>query len=143
MFFSEEEFERQKHLGKFLETAQVHGKHWYGTRRIDFMESVKRPGHTILSIDVQGYLALKQGLDPAEVDLIGIFIDVPEPWEETLTQRLAGRSESPEETSRRMQTARHERTLVSAFDKIIINRDGELDLAVSEALIFIDRRIAS
>jgi guanylate kinase len=89
-FIGDDEFERMKAAGEFLETAGVYGKK-YGTPKAWVHEQLKRGRVVILEIDVQGAIAVK-GQIP---DALAIFI-MP-PTEEELLRRLRDRKREGED----------------------------------------------
>jgi guanylate kinase len=101
-FVSDEEFERMREAGEFLETAGIYGKK-YGTPRAWVLEQLRRGRVVILEIDVQGAVQVK-GLIP---EALGIYI-LP-PSEAELLERLRGRQRDDEATiQRRFAEARRE-----------------------------------
>jgi guanylate kinase len=88
-FVSDEEFERMKAAGEFLETAGVYGKK-YGTPKAWVVEQLKRGRLVILEIDVQGAIQVKKQIP----DAFGVFV-LP-PSEEELFKRLRDRKREDE-----------------------------------------------
>jgi len=88
-FVTDEEFERMKAAGEFLETAGVYGKK-YGTPKAWVVEQLKRGRLVILEIDVQGAIQVKKQLPEA----FGVFV-LP-PSEEELLGRLRARKREDE-----------------------------------------------
>lgn len=88
-FVSDEEFERMKARGGFIETAGIYGKK-YGTPRDWVFEQLKRGRLVILEIDVEGARQVKSHVP----DAYGIFI-LP-PSEQTLLERLRLRKREDE-----------------------------------------------
>ena len=116
-FVTEEEFERMRARGEFLETARVHGN-LYGTSR-RAVERECAAGHDVLlEIDWQGAAQIRRILP----DAVAIFI-VP-PSIEALEKRLRGRGQdSADVISRRVAAARGEISHVGEFDYVIINEE--------------------
>jgi len=115
-FISEEEFERMKRRGEFLEYAQVFGKNWYGTPRRWLEEARSRGRDLVLEIDVQGAIQVKKKL-PASV---AIFI-VP-PSRQELEKRIRARGQdSEDEIARRLERARQELEHYAEYDYTVIN----------------------
>src|SRR5688572_5167214 len=88
-FVSDEEFERMKAAGEFLETAGVYGKK-YGTPKAWVLEQLKRGRLVILEIDVQGAIQVKSQVK----DAFGVFV-LP-PSEQDLLKRLRDRKREDE-----------------------------------------------
>jgi guanylate kinase len=101
-FVSDEEFERMKAAGEFLESAGIYGKK-YGTPRAWVHEQLKRGRLVILEIDVQGAVQVKAQVP----DAFSIFI-LP-PGEEVLLHRLRDRKrEGNDAIQRRFAAAQKE-----------------------------------
>src|SRR3954465_5305016 len=101
-FVSDEEFERMKSAGEFLETAGIYGKK-YGTPKAWGVEQLKRGRLVILEIDVQGAIQVKKQMPEA----FSIFV-LP-PGEEALLQRLRDRKrEDGSAIQRRYDAAKQE-----------------------------------
>lgn len=93
-FVDDEEFERMKARGEFLETAGIYGKK-YGTPKAWVMEQIKRGRLVILEIDVQGAISVKSQIP----DAYAIFI-LP-PSEDALLERLRSRKREGEDVIQR------------------------------------------
>ncbi len=101
-FVSDDEFERMKSAGEFIETAGVYGKK-YGTPKAWVFEQLKRGRLVILEIDVQGAIQVKRHVPGA----FSIFI-VP-PTEEELLRRLRDRKrENDDQIQKRFAQAKAE-----------------------------------
>ncbi len=137
-FVSDEEFERMKAGGEFLETAGIYGKK-YGTPRRWVEEQIRRGRVVILEIDVVGAKNVKAAIPGA----LAIFI-LP-PSEEALLQRLRDRRREGEEAiAGRFAEARRE-TLAAresgVYDLFLVNEDlGETIRRAVDAVL--DRRRA-
>jgi guanylate kinase len=124
-FWSAERFQRELTNGSFLEHAQVHGTHYYGTPRSEVDPFREQGIAVILDIDVQGAAQVR----PLYPEHLSIFVTLSR-WE-MYEQRLRGRgSESPESIARRLETARGELSRQNEYQHVIINDD--LDHAVAE-----------
>jgi len=131
-FWTPELFRQRLAEGAFLEHAQVHGKHYYGTPRSEVDGYRERGIGVILDIDVQG-AALVRPLFP---DHLSLFVSLSDP--ETYARRLRLRGADSEETiARRMETAARELARVGEYQYIILNDD--LRLAVVQFLDLIER----
>jgi len=116
-FVGEQEFERLRASGAFLEHAVVHG-YSYATSRLWLEAEMLRGNDVLLEIDVQGAEQVRKLLPAA----IGIFI-MPPSWE-LLKVRLVGRGQdAPAVIARRLDAARIEMRRVDEFDYVIINND--------------------
>ena len=130
-FLLADEFRDGIRSGRFLEHAEVHGN-FYGTPR----ESVEKLLHegkwVILAIDIQGARQVRE--NPQNIRQISIFLLPPD--EEALLTRLKKRgSETSEEISVRMDTAREELKESSNYDYQVVNDDiGQAIQAIQEIL---------
>lgn len=132
-FVDRAEFERAREAGEFLETAEVHGEHLYGTPRRPVDDALVDGRTVILEIDVQGARQVKRALRGA----VTVFV-LPPTWE-VLEGRLQGRGTEPAEAvTRRMRSALRELAAEDEFDERLVNDD--LDESVEELLRIIDER---
>jgi guanylate kinase len=114
-FISEEEFQRMRQKGEFLETAKVHGN-LYGTSKRTVQTECAAGHDVLLEIDWQGASQIRS-LMP---DAVAIFI-LP-PSIEALEKRLRRRGQdSADVIASRVAAARGEISHVGEFDYVIIN----------------------
>ena len=126
-FVSDDEFDRLVETKQMLEWAVVHGQHRYGTPRGPIVAALESGSSIILEIDIQGARQVKKAMPEA----ILVFL-LPPSWNE-LVRRLETRgTESPEEQSRRLETAKVEYDAQSEFDVTVIN--DNVDVA-AEAVV--------
>lgn len=138
-FTTVDELLAEVEAGKFIEHAEVHGKH-YGTS-VAAVEKVREDGKIcILDIDVQGCRSARaKGLEAK-------YLFVAPPSMEALEQRLRGRgTESEEAIVTRLGNAKEEldaKEDKELFDAVLVN--DELDRAYAElkALIHEDITVA-
>jgi guanylate kinase len=117
-FVSDDEFDRMVADGDLLEWAVVHKAARYGTPRqpVDLALASGRPA--MLEIDLQGARQVRRTMP----DALFVFLKPPS-WEE-LVRRLVGRgTESAEERTRRLETAREELAAETEFDVTIVNHE--------------------
>jgi guanylate kinase len=115
-FVDDEQFERMREAGEFLEWAVVHGRAKYGTPRGPVDKALSEGRQALLEIDLQGARQVRQQIPEA----LFVFL-APPSWEE-LVRRLVGRgTESEEERSLRLATARRELASQEEFDVTIVN----------------------
>ena len=108
--------------GKFLESAEVHGRR-YGTSQAAVDTALKSGHDVILEIDWQGAEQVRR-LYP---NSISIFI-LP-PSVETLAERLNNRGQDSSETiANRVAAAREEMRHVSEFEYVTINDNFDIAL---------------
>lgn len=126
-FLSDEEFQRLREAGGFLECKEVFGLgYWYGTLRDQVTTGLKAGDWVILEIDVQGALAL---MDDNSLSPITLFIHPGGMTE--LEHRLRSRGTETEEAIRaRLETAQNEMQQMHRYQFEVIN--GSVGLAVGE-----------
>lgn len=130
-FLTPAEFERKRHAGEFLETAQVHGRASYGTLRAPVEEALAAGRPVLLEIDLQGARQVRQAMPEA----LFVFLEPPS-WDE-LVRRLVGRgTETAEERQARLATAKVELEARSEFDVSIVN--DEVEKAAGHLVSLID-----
>jgi guanylate kinase len=130
-FWTDEQFEKQRQAGAFLESAMVHGQWYYGTLRSEVEEYRARGIGVLLDIDVQGADQVRAHYP----ECLSLFVRTSS--SEEYERRLKKRGESRESIARRMATARRELERIDEFDHVIINDD--LDLAVAEVRKWIEQ----
>lgn len=119
-FMPEQEFLDKEAAGEFLETADVFGLAHYGTPVKPVVEHLERNIPVILEIDIQGARSVKQRAGELGIEVMTVFI-APPSFEE-LERRLIGRgTETPEQQTKRLETAKIELAAESEFDKVIVN----------------------
>lgn len=115
-FVDDEQFDRIREAGEFLEWAVVHGQARYGTPRGPVLEALAAGRKALLEIDLQGARQVRQQMPEA----LFVFL-APPSWDE-LVRRLVGRgTESEEEREVRLATARRELAAQREFDVTIVN----------------------
>jgi guanylate kinase len=130
-FVDDEEFERMRAAGEFLEWAVVHGRAKYGTPRGPVEEALTSGRKAMLEIDLQGARQVRQRIPEA----LFVFLAPPD-WAE-LVRRLVGRgTESEEERRVRLTTAQQELEAQEEFDVTIVNDDVQ---RASEELVSLIR----
>lgn len=117
-FVSEEEFDHMIAADELLEWAVVHGAARYGTPRRPVEDALAAGRPAMLEIDLQGARLVRDSMPEA----LFVFLKPPS-WEE-LVRRLVGRgTETPEERTRRLDTAREELAAEDEFDVTIVNHE--------------------
>jgi len=138
-FVDDEQFDRIRDAGEFLEWAVVHGRARYGTPRGPVLEALADGRKALLEIDLQGARQVRAQMPEA----LFVFL-APPSWDE-LVRRLVGRgTESEEEREVRLATARLELAAQQEFDITILNdnvqRASEELVSLISRLIFFARR---
>jgi len=114
-FLGEETFFQKIEQEAFVEWAKVHGE-YYGTLWSQIERCLKEGKRVLLDMDVQGGLNLKK----TRSDAVLIFL-LP-PSMELLEKRLLERgTESHEDLTKRLRTARKEMKIADEYDFQVIN----------------------
>ena len=135
-FLSDEEFQKRRNRGEFLESFEVYGRGcWYGTLEEAVASSLAEGKWVVLEIDVQGMQSVVKRFPEA----ISLFVRPPSL--EELEVRLRGRGTETEETiQRRLSVARHEWQFRDQYRYDVVNETIEqtvsniCDLLKSEAI---------
>ena len=126
-FVDDEQFDRMRDAGEFLEWAVVHGRARYATPRRPVLEALAAGRKALLEIDLQGARQVRAQMPEA----LFVFL-APPSWDE-LVRRLVGRgTESEQEREVRLTTARLELAAAREFDVTIVNDNV---LRASEELV--------
>jgi guanylate kinase len=125
-FVSPAKFRKMIENYELLEWASVYGN-WYGVPKQPVKEALERGWDAIVKVDTKGAATIKKLLPEA------VFIFLMPPSVEELIMRLTQRqTESPFDLTLRIKTAEEEIEQLPQFDYVIVNRRGEVDLAVSQ-----------
>ena len=130
-FLPTAEFLRMKQEEELLEHAIVYGQH-KGVPKQQIREALASGKDVIMRVDVQGAATIRTLVPEA------LLIFLVASSAEELEQRLRTRGgDSPEQLERRIAAAREEMKQLPKFDYVVINRDGELDLAADDVIAVI------
>jgi len=125
-FVSAERFQEMIERKELLEWANVYGS-WYGVPEQPVKQALDKGRDVIVKVDIQGAATIKKNIPHA------VFIFLMTPSIEELTLRLKQRhTESPFDLALRLKTAEEEIKQLSLFDYVVVNKQGEIDLAVSQ-----------
>lgn len=117
LFLSRAMFEYKVRTGQFLEWAKVFGQ-YYGTPIKQVRETLKAGKSVLLCIDVQGGAQVKRRMKNA----LTIFVKTPTLKE--LRKRLLSRgTDSGQDVTLRLKTARQELKASGTYDQVIVNDD--------------------
>lgn len=132
-FLTEEEFVQRIRQEEFVEHAQVHANR-YGTLKSEVLERSRSGKDVILDIDVQGAMQIREAAaKDAELAAVLQFVFIAPPSYEVLEKRLRGRqTDSEEQISLRLDTARKELSCWRNYDYVVIN--GDLKQAAEEMI---------
>ncbi len=119
-FWSLERFQRELAAGAFLEYAQVHQQHYYGTPRSEVDPFLQQGQGVILDIDVQGAAQVRK-IYPQHLSIF-VALSRWEMYEQRLRQRA---TETPDSIARRLQTARLELERQGEYDHVVLNDNLE------------------
>ena len=130
-FRTEEQFKTLQDDGELFEWAQVYSN-FYGVPKFELRNAVARNQDVIVKVDVKGAATIKRLIPQAVL----VFI-APYSLGELLQRHLRRRTESGWDLHTRMETARNEIEAMSAFDYVIVNKQGELVRAAAtfEAIV--------
>jgi len=136
-FVEEATFRDDLAHGRFLEHAQVFGRHWYGTPRDPVERDLAAGRVVLLDIDVQGALQVRAAMPEAMLAFV-----LP-PSSDELLRRLRDRARDDEEAiQRRFSEAQREIAIAQscgAYDEFVVNDD--LEMAVKQLEGAIERRL--
>ncbi len=125
-FISMERFQEMITGNELLEWANVYGN-WYGVPKEPVKQALDKGQDIIVKVDIQGAATIKKILPQA------VFIFLMPPSMEELTLRLKQRhTESPFDLALRIKTAEEEIKQLPLFDYIVVNKQDEIDLVVSQ-----------
>jgi guanylate kinase len=121
-FLSHEEFEAKSQNDEFLEQAQVFANR-YGTLKSEVINRIKEGRRTILDIDLQGALQIREAMvkDPLLAKVTSFIMIVP-PSLALLEERLRNRgTETCEQLSLRIAAAKKELSGFRTYDYLVVN----------------------
>ena len=125
-FVSVENFQKMIKNKELLEWANVYGN-WYGVPKAPVKRALDEGRDVIVKVDIQGAATIKKILPQA------VFIFVAPPSMEELATGLSQRhTESPIDLALRLKTAEEEMKKLPLFDYIVVNRQAEIERAVSD-----------
>ena len=124
-FVSMERFQEMIEHKELLEWANVYGS-WYGVPKQPVKQALDKGQDVIVKVDIQGAATIKKILPQA------VFIFLMPPSMEELTTRLKQRhTESPFKLALRLKTAEAEIKQLPLFDYVVLNKQDDIDSAVS------------
>ncbi len=124
-FVSEETFRRMVQQNELLEYAQVYGN-WYGQPLQQVQDNLRIGRDVLLKIDVQGAATVRKKVTGATF----IFL-MPGSAEEQVERLTNRQTETEEEQARRLAEARKELAQREEFEYCIVNRQGQIEEAVT------------
>jgi guanylate kinase len=131
IFVTKEEFAKMIEQGELIEYAIVYND-YKGIPKQQVRKALKSGKDVVMRLDVQGAASVRK-LAP---EAVLIFLTTES--EEALVKRLKARkTETVEDLSLRIATARQELKRVSEFDYVIVNADGCLDQTVETVMAII------
>jgi len=125
-FVSVERFQEMLKNKELLEWAKVYGN-WYGVPNRPIKQALDKGQDTIVKVDVQGAATIKKILPQA----VFIFL-MPSSMEEFILRLKQRQTESPSGLTLRIKTAEEEIKQLHLFDYIVINKQDEIEQAVSD-----------
>ena len=125
-FVSTDEFQKMISGNELLEWAKVYGN-WYGVPKQPIKQALDAGQDTIVKVDTQGAATIKKILPQA------VFVFLLPPSMEEVVMRLKQRhTESAFDLALRLKTAEDEIKQLPLFDYIVVNKQDEINRAVSE-----------
>ncbi len=132
-FLSEAQFEEKIRAGEFAEWARVYDD-YKGLERREVEEPLRQGRDVIIRTDVQGARTWRERLEGA------VFIFLMAEDREALRARLAARgSEDAASLARRLGELEEELADIENNDYVVYNRHGELEAAVDEIELILER----
>jgi len=125
-FVSTESFQEMITGNELLEWANVYGN-WYGVPKKPVKQALDKGQDIIVKVDIQGAATIKKILPEA----VFIFL-IPASMEELAIRLKQRQTESPSDLALRTKTAEEEIKQLHLSDYIVVNKQDEIDLAVSE-----------
>jgi len=125
-FISTEGFQEMITGNELLEWANVYSN-WYGVPKKPVKQALDKGQDIIVKVDIQGAATIKKILPEA----VFIFL-IPASMEELAIRLKQRQTESPSDLALRTKTAEEEIKQLRLFDYIVVNKQDEIDLAVSE-----------
>lgn len=125
-FVTADRFREMISGGELVEWANVYGN-LYGVPKRQVDQALAEGLDVVVKVDVQGAASIKEIVPEA------VFIFVAPPSMEDLEERLRQRkTESGIDLNLRTKAAEEEMTSLPMFDYVVVNRDGKLEVAVSQ-----------
>ena len=129
-FISEKEFLARLERGDFLEYAQVHNGHYYGTLKEPLLHGIEDGKVVLREFDVQGLLSAEKVLDHA--DYRSIFL-MPDGGIDLLVKRIRARAPiTDEELEARIESMQKELALASHYDFCVTSYDNDVERIMEE-----------
>lgn len=135
-FASEDDFKNLIASGDLIEWAQIHG-HFYGAKKSEVEDMIKRGVYPIAAIDVQGVRKYYK-IFP---DLLAIFISYDSLAELPKRLRSTRPDASEEEIQKRLTTAEEEMKAVSEYEHVVVNHEGKFEEALNQVVAVIEREL--
>jgi len=134
-FLDRDDFRARVAAGEFVEWAEYSGNR-YGTLRSELESRLAAGVPVVLEIEVQGARQVRQAMPQA----VQVFIAPPS--REALRARLIARgTDTPEQVSRRLETAELELAAQLEFSHVVVNDD--LDEAIDELVAIVQGELAT
>ncbi len=121
-FYTKAKFEDMIAKNDFFEWALVHNE-YKGIQKKSIYENRFNERDLILQVDIQGFLKLKQSLNPQRHKLVGIFIMPPSMEELKRRMKIRNTETDPTDIETRLKNAEIEIKNKDIFDYIVINDD--------------------
>jgi len=124
-FISTETFQKMIETKQLLEWAKVYGN-MYGVPKQPVKQALDKGRDVMVKVDIQGAATIRKLMPQA------VLIFLTPLSTEDLNLRLKKRyTETTSDLSLRLKTAEEETKQLSIFDYVVVNKQGEIDSAVS------------
>lgn len=126
-FFSREEFEEKIKNNEFFEWANVYND-YKGILKTSLYNDIPENKNIIITLNIQGFLSIKENIDKNIYRVVGIFISPPSM--EELKNRMEKRGDKESDAELRFSVATEEINSRFLYDYNVVNDD--LDKCVDE-----------
>jgi guanylate kinase len=138
-YISREAFNAKVENGDFIEWAEFSGN-LYGTLKSELVERLEKGQIVICEIELQGVLQLMDIIPKENRTLV--YIDAGD-WETMKARAQARAPISEEHLVLRYERYLHEKAAQEYADKVIINKDGEIEDAKNQMVAIIESIVAN
>ena len=128
-FVNDQEFQKLRDEGAFLECARIHNIAWYGTLLNEILPAIEDGKTVVREVDVQGFDSIRKhekfSGPSVPYRLQSIFI-LPENREQLIARITHRAPISNDELQRRIKSMDSEMTYAKLCDIQILNKEGKL-----------------
>lgn len=122
---TQEQFDKARDAGEFLEYELIHKMYWYATKKKDIIDKLQAGENIIKEIDIQGIVSIAQEHPDVWEVTKSIFLDISD---EIMIERITKRAPlSDTELQHRLQSAIFERELAKKYCTDMIDASGTVE----------------